>query len=195
MECTPITQQPVETRISVTTALSTVSNKKTDASENNHSTPLYRNSDFYDTRYRAEHFPVSHSRTSCHYFITDRATINFSKNWFQANIVEQDVCVSNDSPAEEIWNCKVILCVTGDTSVYFDVLLTVHLSIFILVINQLDAQNFCFTISLFHASTCFEHHVVIIRRSKLYYTAAGIITLKQVSGLKLLKYNSINMSK
>jgi len=27
----------------------------------------------------------------------------------------------------------------------FDVLLTVHLSIFISVINQLDAQNFCFT--------------------------------------------------
>jgi len=25
------------------------------------------------------------------------------------------------------------------------------------VINQLDAQNFCFTISLFHVSTCFEH--------------------------------------
>ena len=39
----------------------------------------------------------------------------------------------------------------------FDVLLTVHLSIFISVFNQLDAQNFCFTISLFHASTCFEH--------------------------------------
>jgi len=36
-------------------------------------------------------------------------------------------------------------------------LLTVHLSIFISLINQLDAQNFCFTISLFHASTCFEH--------------------------------------
>ena len=30
-------------------------------------------------------------------------------------------------------------------------------SIFILVINQLDAQIFCFTISLFHASTCSEH--------------------------------------
>ena len=28
---------------------------------------------------------------------------------------------------------------------------------FILVINQLDAQHFCFTISLFHAPTCFEH--------------------------------------
>jgi len=24
------------------------------------------------------------------------------------------------------------------------------------VINQLDAQNFCFTVSLFHASTCFD---------------------------------------
>jgi len=39
----------------------------------------------------------------------------------------------------------------------FDVLLTVHLSIFISVINKLDAQNFCFTISFFHVSTCFEH--------------------------------------
>jgi len=48
--------------------------------------------------------------------------------------------------------------------------------IFILVINQLDAQNFCFTISFFHASTCFEHHVLNIRRSKLCYTASGIIT-------------------
>jgi len=28
---------------------------------------------------------------------------------------------------------------------------------FISIINQLDAQNVCFTISLFHASTCFEH--------------------------------------
>ena len=30
-------------------------------------------------------------------------------------------------------------------------------SIFISVINYVDAQNFCFKISLFHASTCFEH--------------------------------------
>ena len=48
-------------------------------------------------------------------------------------------------------------------------------SAFILVINQLDAQ-ICFTISSFPASTCFEHHVFIVRRSKLYYTASGIIT-------------------
>jgi len=59
---------------------------------------------------------------------------------------------------------------------FLDVLLTVHLSIFILIINQLDAQNFCFTISLFQASTSFEYHVLIIRRSKLYYTVSGIIT-------------------
>jgi len=37
-------------------------------------------------------------------------------------------------------------------------------------------HKICFTISLFHASTCFEHRVLIIRRSKLYYTASGIIT-------------------
>ena len=30
--------------------------------------------------------------------------------------------------------------------------------------------------SLFHASTCFEHHVLIVRGSKLYYTASGVIT-------------------
>jgi len=28
---------------------------------------------------------------------------------------------------------------------------------FISAINQLGAKMFCFTISLFHASTCFEH--------------------------------------
>ena len=41
----------------------------------------------------------------------------------------------------------------------------------------------------------FRAHVLIIKRSTLYYTASSIITLKQVSGLKLQKYNSINMSK
>ena len=37
-------------------------------------------------------------------------------------------------------------------------------------------HKICFTISLFHACTCFEHHVLIIRRSELYYAASGIIT-------------------
>ena len=38
-------------------------------------------------------------------------------------------------------------------------------------------HKICFIISLFHACTCFEHHVLIVRRSKLYYTVSGIITL------------------
>ena len=58
---------------------------------------------------------------------------------------------------------------------FFDVLLTVHLSI-ILAINQLNAKNLFFIISLLYASTYFEHYVLIIRKSKLYYTASGIIT-------------------
>ena len=38
-------------------------------------------------------------------------------------------------------------------------------------------HKICFAINLFHSSTCFEHHVLIVRRSKLYYTASGIIIL------------------
>jgi len=63
---------------------------------------------------------------------------------------------------------RVAWCIEADGGIFehlhalwtvtdFDVLLNAHLSIFISVINQLDAQDFCFTISLFHASTCFEH--------------------------------------
>ena len=62
-----------------------------------------------------------------------------------------------------------------NTHFIYDVLLTVHLSI-ILVNNQLNAQILFFIISLLYLSTCFEHYVLIIRRSKLYYTASGIIT-------------------
>jgi len=80
-----------------------------------------------------------------------------------------EMCCINDRFAT--CNGPIELC-----EQFFGVLLTVHLSIFILVINQLDVQNFCFTKVLFHASTCFEHHVPIIRTSKLYYTATGIIT-------------------
>jgi hypothetical protein len=58
----------------------------------------------------------------------------------------------------------------------FDISLTVRLSIFISVINPLDAQNFCFTISLFCSHYTFRGHVLIIRRSKLHYTASGIVT-------------------
>jgi len=66
---------------------------------------------------------------------------------------------------------------------------------FYLNINQLEALNFI--MSLFHASTCFEERELIVRRPKVFYTASRIITLKQVSGLKLLKLlkcNSISMN-
>ena len=59
---------------------------------------------------------------------------------------------------------------------FFDVLLTVHLGIFISAINQLDAQNLCFTISFISRLYMFRAHMLIIRRSKLHYTASGIIT-------------------
>jgi len=32
-----------------------------------------------------------------------------------------------------------------------------------------------FIISFLYASTCFEHYMLIIRRSKFYYTASGMI--------------------
>ena len=58
----------------------------------------------------------------------------------------------------------------------FDVLLTVlHLSIFILVINQLDAQNLFYN-RVISCLYMFRAHVPIVRRSKLYYTASDIIT-------------------
>ena len=60
--------------------------------------------------------------------------------------------------------------------VIFLLLLTVHLSVFISVINQLDAQNILFYNKFISCLYIFRAHVLIIRRSKLYYTASGIIT-------------------
>ena len=37
-------------------------------------------------------------------------------------------------------------------------------------------HKICFTISLFHASTCFKYYLLVVRKSKLYYTASVIIT-------------------
>ena len=48
--------------------------------------------------------------------------------------------------------------VSDATAAIFSVMLLLqYRRVFISVINQIDAQNFCFTIILFHASTCFEH--------------------------------------
>jgi len=51
------------------------------------------------------------------------------------------------------------------------------LCVFISVINQLDAQNFLFYNKFISRLYMFRAHVLIIRRSKLYYTASGIITI------------------
>ena len=63
------------------------------------------------------------------------------------------------------------------TDIHFwsQILLTVHLSIFILVINQIDAQ-YLFYNKFISCLYVFRAHVLIVRRSKLYYTASGIIT-------------------
>ena len=46
--------------------------------------------------------------------------------------------------------------------------------------------------SLFHVSTCFEH-VLIVRRSKLYYTASGIITSIGGRPVRRLRESSLNL--
>jgi len=48
----------------------------------------------------------------------------------------------------------------------FDVLLAVHLSI-ILVIDQINAQNSCFIMSLLYSATCFEHYCAHHQEVKL----------------------------
>jgi len=58
---------------------------------------------------------------------------------------------------------------------FFYVLLTVHLDIFILVINHL-MHKILFYNKFISCLYMFRAHVLIIRRSKLYYTASGIIT-------------------
>ena len=126
----------------------------------------------------------------------------FSENRTGYKIMWKNI-VQPDSPQMTIWRMRVSRWVSKATNTYSQyVILTVfalqywlkerasklrytYIACTYLNINQLDALNII--MSLFHASTCFEHHVLILRRSKLYYTTSGIITLKQVIGLKLLK--------
>ena len=58
--------------------------------------------------------------------------------------------------------------------------------------HSVDGTNSCFIISLLHASTCFEHYVLIIRLLKLYYTTSGIVTLCRWH--KFLFYNKFIIS-
>jgi len=52
---------------------------------------------------------------------------------------------------------------------------TLRIFLFILVINQLDAQKFLFYNKFISCLYMFRVHVFTIRRSKLHYTASGII--------------------
>jgi len=63
----------------------------------------------------------------------------------------------------------------------------------ILVINQINEKNYCFVISLLYATTCFEHYVIITRRSKLYYTASGIIIPVGGRPVHRLREDSFNL--
>ena len=53
-----------------------------------------------------------------------------------------------------------------------------------------SSTNSCFIISLFYSSTCFEHYVLFIKRSKLYYTASDIITPVGGRPVRWLRENS-----
>ena len=70
-------------------------------------------------------------------------------------------------------NIEVLILRKICTCIFFYVLLTVHLSIFISVINQLDAQNFCFTISFISCLYMFRarahHEEVKIALHSLWY--------------------------
>ena len=95
--------------------------------------------------------------------VTDNFTIRTVCHTLQKK--NTDMCQIT-AKKKDIHYCRT--CV-GNTTQQRLTLLYVYLNI-----NQLDALNFI--MSLFHASTCFEQYVLIVRRSKLYYTASGIIT-------------------
>ena len=110
------------------------------------------------------------------------ATIQFiAGNTSQRTMPHPCSVTSPNHPIQQSFNIQLCIyntCQDWQTetkkNIFFNVLLTVHLSI-ILVINQLNAQILDI-ISLLYTSTCFEDYVLIIRRSTLYYTASGIIT-------------------
>jgi len=77
-----------------------------------------------------------------------------TKHFFTCVTTGFSLCINQSS---HLWDIAQL-------TASFDVLLTAHLSIILAT-------------DLLNSSTCFEHYVIIIMRSKLYYTASGIITL------------------
>jgi len=65
--------------------------------------------------------------------------------------------------------------------------------VFILVMNQLDAQIFLFYNKFTSCLYMFRAHVLIIRRSKLHYTASGIIILIGGRPARRLREDFLNL--
>jgi len=74
-----------------------------------------------------------------------------------------------------VWKMPIVVC-TVLNSWWWTERSSEKCSVFISLFNQLDAQIFFFTISFISCLYTFRAHVLIIRRSKLHYTASGIIT-------------------
>jgi len=77
-----------------------------------------------------------------------------SKHGGPGHRVVENITVCLCGIGMRVWSGLSVLLPRGPTCV-------------VLVINQLNAQNLVFIISLLYACTCFEHYVLIIRRSKL----------------------------
>ena len=66
----------------------------------------------------------------------------------------------------------------------FYVLLTLHLSTS-LDNDQLDTHLLYFTVRLLRSSTCFEHHMLIVRRLNCIDAASGVTLSKWLSGTQV----------
>ena len=115
-----------------------------------------------------------------------------TNEWFFGTQITNELTNSiaqSPSEASSFLSTQEIPRMLWNTKFHYPFLLTFCwpcISIYLFLnINQLDALNFI--ISLFQASTCFKHMCSSSGGQKLYYTVSGIITLKQVNGLKLLK--------
>ena len=103
--------------------------------------------------FRVSTTPIIRSTQNCNYNVAKLAWSSWrevcaQKIWPIPETVVTVLCTPDDRygwhPKHAEWTCRII-----------NRLICIYLSI-----NQLDAQFFCFTISLFHASACFEHHVL-----------------------------------
>jgi len=84
---------------------------------------------------------------------------------------------------------------TPHHTIFFDVLLTVHLSIFISVFNQHDAQNLFhnkfYFMPLHFSSTCAHHQEVKIALHSLWYHHTETSEWSKITKIQFYKYEQI----